>query len=1484
MDLVVANFGFDSVSIFLGYGNSSFASQITHSMGIGSAPRMVAVGHFNNDTRLDIMVANFGMNSIVILFGNGNGSFAHQTTIETSPSHPSYVTVDDLNDDGYLDLAFAGNGTDHIGIVLGFENGTFRTPIYFSTAYDSRPCSIVVGDFDGDNRKDIAVANYGTDNIGIFLGYGNGTFTNQTTFSTGSNSGPYSIAIFDLNNDSHLDLAVVYADVNKIAVFIGYGNGSFAKSRLYSTGRNSIPIFIVVADFNNDNKGDITLVNNRGNTVMLLIGHGDGTFDNPVNYSTDPLSSPSSIGVGDFNSDNQLDVAIANRENNNIKIFNSYSKQTFGNQIIFPTDDRSLLSSTSFTSTDVSSDPTFLTTDNLGNDNQQDIVIANGSRPISIPTDKFNGNDRLDTTASEGKIDNVAILSRRNNKNFRSIIRSSGIPLCTKLVAVGDFNRDGQLDLAVVNFDTDSVGILLGYDNGSFAGPLLLSTGDASSPIAVAVEDFNNDGLPDVAVANYGTSSIGVFLGYGNGLFAPDVTYYTDDSYDSIVLAIGDANNDGRLDIFFAKYYSGSIGILLGYGDGTFSSQTISEFHWNTYPTSIAVADFNNDGRLDIAVVNSISESVGILLGWGNGTFQNQIIFSTGGFSKPISLAVGDFNSDGNMDIVVSSRPHEEEHILILLGNGHGNFSFHGKYTTGIYSDPCSVVVGQFSNNKQLDIAVSNLGTHQVGIFLGYGDGTFTSQTTYSMEPMYNPAWIEFGDFNNDNLTDLAVADHWMSTVGIFLAFIDTSFVDSTTYFTGSAALPTSIVLGHFTNDGQLNIVVGNYGTHDIVILNYSGNGKFSMQITYTGDSTFYPSCIIASDFNNDKQLDIAVANSVTDTITVLYGERNRTFDKSTVFSTGANTNPQSIAAGDFNDDNRMDIVVAHSGSGSIGLLLKIDIGAVKSFGTLSVGFGSKPHRSAVGDFDNDGRLDIAVTNNGNANIGIFFGLGDGTFSEQQTIYLGNGIFPIWISCGDFNNDKQLDMVVSSNLGSTPVIVLLGNGDRSFRIETNNEFDLTEVNAVGDFNSDGLLDVALCFHAYYGAVKVFLGYGNGTFEFPETYAGFGWSPVAMTVDDLNKDGRLDIVVVYVGDLNIAIYFGNGDGTFTGDATYSTADYGTPFSVTTGDFNNDTWVDIAIGMYQANTIGVFFGSGNGSFSPLTPYLTRDVSLHKSISAADFNNDGRLDIIITETTNDKLGIILGHVNNTFFDEITYFTGNGSYPHSIGLGDFNNDGRLDIAVSNMLSDNIGIFVGYASEDFVGTAAESIGNSSKPVSIAVEDFNNDTCLDVVVADRGTNQIVIVQGSGYGTFLGQQTYSTGAGSYPNWVAVEDFNQDQYLDIAVVNSGTNTIGIFLGYGNGTFSSLITSSPDNIHLPVSFSVGHFDNDTYLDIALASFGNNNVCILFGNGNGSFGNAVCRTPGYDSHPSAVVAGDVNGDNMTDVVIANKGSSTIEILTKFC
>ncbi|CAF4687245.1 unnamed protein product, partial [Rotaria sp. Silwood2] len=169
LDIVVANRVIDSISVFLDYNNGIFASHMTYSTGLYSAPYMVAVGDFNNNDQADIAVAYFGTNSIGISLGFGNGSFASQKIISTGSSRPIWIHLADLDNDTFLDIVTANYGTNSISIFYGFGDGNFSYPITYSTGYDSSPFSAVSGDINNDNHLDLIIANYGTNNIGIHL-------------------------------------------------------------------------------------------------------------------------------------------------------------------------------------------------------------------------------------------------------------------------------------------------------------------------------------------------------------------------------------------------------------------------------------------------------------------------------------------------------------------------------------------------------------------------------------------------------------------------------------------------------------------------------------------------------------------------------------------------------------------------------------------------------------------------------------------------------------------------------------------------------------------------------------------------------------------------------------------------------------------------------------------------------------------------------------------------------------------------------------------------------------------------------------------------------------------------------------------------------------------------------------------------------------------------------------------------------------------
>ncbi|CAF4754903.1 unnamed protein product, partial [Rotaria sp. Silwood2] len=199
---------------------------------------------------------------------------------------PVSIVIADFNNDNILDLATANYDTSNVGILLGYGDGSFGIHMTYSTGYDSLPYSVTVGDFNRDNRPDIAVINSGTSNVGIFLGHGNGSFGIQVTFSTGYHSVPYSVATTDVNSDDQLDIIVANYGSSSIGVLLRYGNGTLGMVRTYFLNSESHPSSVVVGDFNEDNEMDIAVANSNHETVVLLSGFKNGTVISQEKYST----------------------------------------------------------------------------------------------------------------------------------------------------------------------------------------------------------------------------------------------------------------------------------------------------------------------------------------------------------------------------------------------------------------------------------------------------------------------------------------------------------------------------------------------------------------------------------------------------------------------------------------------------------------------------------------------------------------------------------------------------------------------------------------------------------------------------------------------------------------------------------------------------------------------------------------------------------------------------------------------------------------------------------------------------------------------------------------------------------------------------------------------------------------------------------------------------------------------------------------------
>ncbi len=699
------------------------------------------------------------------------------------------------------------------------------------------------------------------------------------------------------------------------------------------------------------------------------------------------------------------------------------------------------------------------------------------------------------------------------------------------------------------------------------------------------------------------------------------------------------------------------------------------------------------------------------------------------------------------------------------------------------------------------------------------------------------------------------------------------------------------------------------------------GSGVFSEKTNYPAGST--PASVFSADFDLDRDIDLAVANRLSNSVSIYKNNGNGIFTNKIDYPTA--NEPVSVISSDFDSDGDIDLAVS-----TVSPYLSV----LKNNGDGT--FAMKTDYMTAGmcwnvtssDFDSDGDIDIAAANSSLSAVSIFLNNGNGTFADKDDYPAGSN--PTSLVSADFDSDGDMDLAVTNNEPLT-VSILINNGDGAFTKTSiyNTVSNPSSIISV-DFDSDGDMDLALV-NLVSDKISIFKNIGNGAFSNREDYVATG-DPNSVFSSDFDYDGDIDLVVSHAYQGKVSILKNNGNGLFTNDGYYSADNV--PGSVHSADFDSDGDLDLAIAnLYSANISvlkninatqdihlrndSMTFGkTKSGTSKQQKIYIINNGGKHvlqlTSITSTDpstFTLSYTADTILAQDSI-AVTVTFSPVESRYYnDSLTILSNDPDEPilyvKLTGACSPNIDSVTPGKNSNHISNNINLsamFSGVMLNNTINSntikvfggnsgfhdGTISYDNGSLTASInPTRDFLYGEKIQAVITDQvksypdsigltGGYSWKFTTGTrfGSGSFRADSSFETG--SSPMFCASADFNLDGFPDAVTANSGSGSISVMInnkrnGY-NAAVSYTVGTSPQGV------AVSDVNNDGYPDILCANNGSNNVSVLLNNGNGTFQSAVNYNVG--TGPRAIHSADLDNDGNMDIVAANVSSNTVSIL----
>ncbi len=777
-------------------------------------------------------------------------------------------------------------------------------------------------------------------------------------------------------------------------------------------------------------------------------------------------------------------------------------------------------------------------------------LFGSGLDPGAICGADFDRDGDVDLAVAGLGLDQVSLWSNDGQGQF-TLDGTCPVGSCPRGLKADDLNGDGYIDLVTADSSAHQVSVLLNDGDGTFAAAQ--SYGTSQRPRDLAVADLNGDGHPDLAVAGSLYDRVSVLLNDGGGSFSPAIDYGVGDTPRSI--AAGDLNGDGHVDLISANFESDDVSVLINGGDGTFAPPVT--YGTGDGPHSLCAADLNGDGRLDLAVANRNSDDVAIFINDGAGLLVADSLYAAG--DQPLCVRAADLDGDEDGDLAVACAG--DDAVRVMRNQGDGTFQVEDAAAAG--ADPVSLCAADLDGDGDPDVAAGNALSGDVAVFLNI-DALKVLATSPARHQNDVPAGGDLTVEFNSPLDESTLSDSVFivcgSQTGWHPGTVAAGPADSTAIFSSAAPFAcgeTITAMLTFGLKSHIGISMNAaYGWSFFAAA--GGQGLFDRDTSWAAGNT--PQGVTAADADGDGLVDLVTANYQASSVGVFLNDGAGGFVMDSLYR--VDDGPVRVCPLDLEGDGDLDLASVNAWDYTVSVLR--NEGGVFSL-EANVAVGNSPYDLCAADLDGDGDPDLAAVNAGDDDVSVLFNDGTGDFSRQVRYPVGN--VPCGVGAGDVDGDGDFDLVVSNWVENT-FSVLFNRGAGIFAGQTKYPLEgMPRALAVGELNGDGLLDLVFA-GLEDDLVMVSHGLGDGTFAADSAYSLAG-QPSGISLADLDGDGCQDLAVSRAAGDSVTIMINDGGGRFQHRQSFPAGDK--PMGLCSLDADGDGALDVAVVCYDEDLL-------------------------------------------------------------------------------------------------------------------------------------------------------------------------------------------------------------------------------------------------------------------------------------------------------------------------